>query len=269
MFDRRDLSATLEAVREEHAPGALVLDTERDFETLNPAVAENLAPIVGGFDPVTYPEEWLSPDAPEELYRYAGSEFVVGMPGDGGVAWTTQTVPPTVFVKPRLEGATDAFVDFLVAEALVEAGMDLPEQFVGFFGAGYCDLAAATPLNGADTYQLAVALYDASLGLHTRPVFESWGDTHPDLHEAWADAGQQLEPRLGDLPGEVARGRVEFAPAAELACNALKHGLDLPPPFAALDTAAYREHGAEFAVRWAETTFEKLVEDESEDEETA
>jgi hypothetical protein len=262
MFERRELSATLETVREEHAPGALVLDTERDFETLDPAVAENLAPLVDAFDPVSYPAEWLPDDAPGELFRFAGSEFVIGMPGDGGVAWTTQTVPPTVFVKPRLAGAEESFVEFLVAEALVEAGLGVPEQFLGFFQDRYRDLAAAVPLSPADTYQLAVALYDAYVGLHTRPVFEGWAETHPDLHEAWQDAGGHLQPRLDDLPREVATGRVEFAPAAELACSGLKHGLELSAPFAALDTAAYREHGAEFAVRWAETTFEKLVEEE-------
>ncbi|MFB6172790.1 MAG: hypothetical protein ABEJ23_09670 [Haloarculaceae archaeon] len=261
MFDRRDLSPAVESIRDEHAPGALVLDAERDFETLDPAVAETLLPLVESLDPVSYPESWLPPDAPEELFHYAGSDFVIGMPGDGGVAWTTQTVPPTVFVKPRLEGAEDSFVDFLVAEALVEAGLGVPEHFVGFFEDGYRDLAAAVPLNSADTYQLAVALYDASVGLCTRPVFESWADDHPDLHAAWQDAARHLEPRLGDLPREVAAGRLDFAPAAELACNALKHGMDLPAPFAALDAQAYRERGAPYAVAWAETTFERLHED--------
>jgi hypothetical protein len=54
----------------------------------------------------------------------------------------------------------------------------------------------------------------------------------------------------------VTSGRTEFADAAELACSAIKHGLDVPSPFAPPDAEAYRDHGAEFAVRWAETVFE-------------
>jgi hypothetical protein len=40
----------------------------------------------------------------------------------------------------------------------------------------------------------------------------------------------------------------------------LKHAVELPAPFAALDTSAYRDHGAAYAVRWAEKTFKKLRE---------
>jgi len=36
----------------------------------------------------------------------------------------------------------------------------------------------------------------------------------------------------------------------------VKHGLELPAPFAALDTEAYRDHGADYAVTWAEKTVE-------------
>jgi len=56
----------------------------------------------------------------------------------------------------------------------------------------------------------------------------------------------------------VARGETGFATAAELACSAVRHGLDLPAPFAALDSPAYERHGADFAVRWAEKTFQEL-----------
>ena len=56
----------------------------------------------------------------------------------------------------------------------------------------------------------------------------------------------------------MARGRTEFAAATEYACSAVKHGLDLPAPFAALDTSAYAEYGPEYAVRWAEKTFAEL-----------
>jgi hypothetical protein len=262
MFEPRDLSPALAAVRDRHAPDALVFDVSRDFETLDPAVAESLGPMVERFDPLTYPAEWVPQDAPEELHRIASDEFTLGAPGDGGVAWTRQTVPPTVFVKPRLEGSPESFLEFLVAEALVEAGSDLPETFLGFFGEQYPALAAATPLSPADTYQLANALYEAYVGLHTRETFRAWGSEDPalrPLHDAWLDAGSRLDPRLSSLSGEVATGETGFAAAAELACSAVKHDVDPPTPFGALDTDAYREHGPTFAVSWAEKTFEKLA----------
>lgn len=261
MFTERDLAPELAAVRAAHAPGALVLDAEGDFETLPPERAENLGPLVESFAPLTYPAEWVPADAPEALHRVAGDEFTVGAPGDGGVAWTRQTVPPTVFVKPRLRGSPEAFVDFLVAAALVEAGTDLPEHFLGFFRERYPELSGATPLSPADTYQLAAALFAAYAGLHTREVFSGWADDHPALHDAWRDAGERLEPRLSGLSREVATGSTGFAEAAELACGAVRHGVDVPVPFGALDAAAYREHGAEYAVRWAERTFEELAGD--------
>ncbi|EMA55038.1 MULTISPECIES: DUF7089 family protein [Halococcus] len=260
MFEQRALTDELASVRDEHTPDALVLDCERDFETLDPAVAESLGPLVDGLDPHSYPDEWLPPDAPDALERYAGDAFTIGMPGDGGIAWTTQTRPPTILVKPRLRGSPDAFVDFLLADALVEAGLGLPEHFLGFFEASYSDLAAATPLGPADTYQLAAALYDAYCGLHTRETFTAWRDDHPSLHDAWADAGERLEPRLADLSNEIATGDTSFAAAAELACSGIKHDLDLPTPFGALDTKAYREYGSEYAVEWTTKTFEKLDE---------
>lgn len=261
MFSDRSLSADLEAVRDAHAPGALVLDCDRDFETLDPAVAEDLLLLTESVDPLTYDQSWLPADAPEELHQFAGSDFTVGMPGDGGVAWTHQTDPPCVFVKPRLTGSPEAFVEFLVAEALVQVGLDEPEHFLGFFGEQYRPFAevAGERLGPADTYQLAAALYDAYLGLQTRPIFAAWADDQPALYDAWVDAGERLEPRLGDLVGEVARGQTGFAAAAELACSGLKHGLDLPAPFAALDTEAYLDHGPAYAIQWTETTFEKLA----------
>jgi hypothetical protein len=270
MFERRDLSGPLAAVRGTHAPGALVLDAARDFEVLPPAFAENLGPMVDRFEPLTYPETWVPADAPEQLHRLAGGEFTIGMPGDGGVAWTRQTVPPTVFVKPRLEGSPDAFVSFLIAEALVEAGTGLPEHFLGFFEERYAGLAASVRLSPADTYQLANAVYDAYVGLHTRETFEGWGEDAGEgtdrrgstdlspLHEAWVDAGERLEPRLSGLAGEVATGETSFASAAELACSAVKHRGDPPTPFGALDTAAYRHHGADYAVEWIERTLAEL-----------
>ncbi|MFC7234923.1 DUF7089 family protein [Halosegnis marinus] len=264
MFHDRDLGDALAAVRDEHAPGALVLDTDRDFETLDPAVAEQLGLRADALDPLAYDPAWVPDDAPEILSRLASGTFTVGAPGDGGVTWTTQTVPPTVFVKPRMEGSPAGFVDFLIAAALVEAGADLPEHFLGFFGDAYPDLAAATPLGPADTYQLAYALYEAYKGVRVRETFAGWTDSRPDLHAEWLDAGRRLEPRLDGLAREVATGKTGFPAAAELACSAIRHagegGVEIPTPFAALDTAAYVAHGPEYAVRWAEKTFEKLAE---------
>jgi hypothetical protein len=262
MFESRGLDGALAAVRETHAPDALVLNTERDFETLDPAVAEELGLLVDGLDPVGYPEEWLPSEVPDQLARYAGSDFTVGLPGDGGVTWTRQTEPPVVFVKPRLRTSPEPFVDFLLAEALVEVGLELPESFLPFFGERYHELAAAVPLDPPGVYQLAAALYTAYCGLHTREVFADWAGEYPDLFDAWVDAGERLEPRLSDLSTEVARGQTEFPAAAELACSAIKHAADdrieVPTPFAALDASAYAQTGPEYAVEWARKTFEKL-----------
>jgi hypothetical protein len=266
VFEERDLAGELAAVRDAHVPGALVFDTDRDFETLDPAVAEQLGLRADSLAPVEYDPAWVPDDAPEILSRLASGTFTVGAPGDGGVTWTRQTRPPTVFVKPRLAGSPGSFVDFLVARALVEAGTDLPEHFLGFFRDSYRELAAATPLSPADTYQLANALYDAYVGLHTCEAFAAWADSHPELHAAWVDAGERLGPRLDGLAREVATGETSFAAAAELACSAVRHRGDdreeptLPAPFTALDTSAYAHHGPGYAVQWAETTFEKLDE---------
>lgn len=257
MFTHRDLSDDLESVRTEHTPDALVFDTP-DFETLPQAQAEELGVVVESFDPVAYTDEWLPLESPDQLREFVGSGFTIGMPGAGGVTWTTQTDPPTVFVKERMEGSPDPFVDFLIAEAFVQAGLDLPEHFIGFFREQYRDLDDATPLSPVETYQLATALYDAYLGLYTRPVFKSWEDTVPRLYDAWVDAGERLTPRLSGLSREVATGQTRFAAAAEIGCSALKHGLDIPTPFVALDTAAYRETGSKYAVAWTRKTFDKL-----------
>jgi len=258
VFDRRPLPDDVAAVRERYAPDAPVLDVETGFETLPPAAAEDLGLLVESLDPATHPAEWLPEDAPAPLVRYAGSDFTVGMPGDGTVAWTRQTAPPTVLVKPRAAGTPEGFLAFLIAEALVRVGTGVPEHALPFFGERYRDLDAAVPLGGAGVYQLAVALYEAWVGLETREAFEGWQGEHPRLHGAWVDAGERLTGRVGDLPGAVARGETGFADAAELACSAVKHGLELPAPFAALDTAAYRDHGPAYAVEWAERTFERL-----------
>ncbi|WP_144904605.1 DUF7089 family protein [Halobellus captivus] len=258
MFDRRDLSDEVAAVRETHAADALVLDVGADFETIPPAAAEDLGLLADGLDPAAYPTEWLPDDAPSALVAYASSDFTVGMPGDGTVAWMRQTTPPTVLVKKRAEGTPSAFLDFLLAEAFVQLGTDAPEHFLPFFGPAYRDLDDAVPLGAADVYQIAAALYDAWLGLQTRETFAEWDGTHPRLFDAWEDAGNRLEGRLSTLPRSVARGRTSFAEATEYACSAVKHELALPAPFAALDTQAFVEYGADYGVKWATKTFEKL-----------
>jgi hypothetical protein len=273
MFEERSLPQDLAAVQEAHAPDALVLDCETDFESLSPERAEDLGLLVDALDPLASPAEWLPEDSPELLRRFASTDFVVGMPGDGSVAWTRQTEPPVAFVKARVQGSPEGFVDFLIAEALVQVGTGLPEHFLGFFEERYRDLDAALPLDSGSVYQVATALYDAYLGLHTREVFANWAgdrhdaddspstddrlDAHPRLFEAWQDAGERVQPRLEGLPTAMARDETDFADAAEFACAAVKHGLDLPAPFGALDTRAYRDHGADYAVTWAEQTFDE------------
>ncbi len=265
MFDRRNLDDDVAAVRDEHAPDAVVLDVAADFETIPPAAAEDLGLFVDGLTPMSYPTEWLPEDAPSALATYAGTDFTVGMPGDGTVVWTRQTTPPAVLVKKRAEGTPADFLRFLLAEAFVQVGTDAPEQFLPFFGDAYRDLDAAVPLGPSDVYQIAAALYDAWVGLQTREQFRAWEATNPRLFDAWNDAGSRLEGRLTTLPEAVARGGTSFPEATEYACSAVKHGLELPAPFAALDTQAFVEYGPEYGVQWAEKTFEKLEENSDHD----
>jgi len=260
MFTERTLAPPVQQLHSELTPDALVLDVEQDFETLPPAVAEELGLLVDSLDPASSPESWLPENVPRPLASYAGGQFTVGLPGDGTVVWTRQTDPPTVLVKARAKGTPGAFRSFLLAEALVEIDEDVPESFLPFFGERYTDIDSALGLGGVPTYQVAAALYDAWVGLHTRERFRAWEGEHDELHDAWIDAGERLVGRIDDLPGEVARGETEFPAATELACSAVKHGLDLPAPFAALDTLAYRDHGAEYAVQWAEKTVSALTE---------
>jgi len=260
MFEERPCSPAVASVREDHAPDAIVLDAGRDFETLPPAQAEDLGLLVDRLEPASYPTAWLPPNTPRLLARYAGSDFTIGMPGDGSITWTRQTEPPVVLVKTRVAGSPEAFIDFLLAEALVEVGLEVPEHFIGFFEERYRDLDEAVPLDPHGTYQIAAALYDGWVGLQSREVFATWAESHPDLADAWHDAGSRLEGRVSGLPGAVARGETDFADATELACAGLKHALELPAPFAALDTDAYRDHGPAYAVRWAEKTFAALEE---------
>jgi hypothetical protein len=255
MFSARNLAGELATLRDAYAPGAVVLDCDRDFETLPPEHREDLLLLVDDLTPREYDEAWLPADSPELLRQLASTEFVVGMPGDGAVAWTTQTDPPVVFVKARIEGTPEDFADFLVAEALVEAGLGVPEHFLDFFRDQYPAFADAVGRDPTTVYQLAAAAATAYRGLATRAEFESWQDDYPRLYDAWLDAGGRLEPRLGDLAGELARGDTAFADAAELACSAVKHDTDVPAPFGALDSVAYERHGPDYAVTWAEKVF--------------
>lgn len=257
-FSRRELPPELESVRESQAPDALVLDAASGFQTLAPETAEELGLVVDSLSPATHSADSLPADAPDALKRYVGPAFTIGLPGDGSVTWTRQTDPPVVICKPRLGQAPTPFAEFLIAEALTEIGLELPERFVPFFGETYLELAAATDLAPEGTFGLAAALFDGWCGLHTRDVFADWQGEHSRLHDAWLDAGQRLEPRLDDLPGELARGETGFPAAAELACGAVKHAIEPPAPFGPLAATAYREHGTDYAVQWAETTFAEL-----------
>jgi hypothetical protein len=260
MFSERSLPEDLASVRAEYAPESTVLDVDRDFEILAPEAAEQLGLVVDALDPVSYPDDWLPADAPEALARYASGEFTVGMPGDGTVAWTRQTDPPIVLVKARSQGTPADFLDFLIAEAFCQIGLGAHEHFLPFFGARYPDLDDAIPLGSTEVYQIAAALYDAWVGLNTREVFRDWESSQDRLYDAWVDSGQRLSGRVEGLPQAVARGETSFADATELACSAVKHDLDLPAPFSALDTQAYREHEADYAIQWAEKTFAQLQE---------
>jgi hypothetical protein len=290
VFEHRTLSETLRPVRDAYASDCIVLDVATDFETLPPETAEELGLLVDALDPATHPPDWLPDDAPQLLSRYAGTDFTVGMPGDGTVVWTDQTDPPVVLVKKRADGTPEAFLDFLLAEAFVEIAIGVPEHFLPFFGEQYRSLADAAPVSGTEAYQLAAALFDAWVGLHTREIFASWSEEsdstpaealadvtrgsfdapadsshgnfgpHPDVFDAWVDAGERLEGRLDDLSAEMAHGKTSFPEATEYACSAVKHGLALPAPFGALDTGAYRDHGADYAVQWVEKTYDQLAE---------
>jgi len=262
MFTERSLSPTLRALREQYAPEAVVLDVEQDFEILPPAAAEDLGLLVDVLDPATYPTAWLPDNAPQALQQYASPTFTIGMPDDGTVVWTAQTDPPTVLLKKRAEGTPEAFLEFLVAEAFVQIDCDVPEHFLPFFGEQYATLAEQTGLGPADTYQIAAALFEGWVGLQTREIFESWDETaeFESLYETWLDAGQRLDGRLNDLSRAVAHGEMTFPEATEYACSAIKHGRELPTPFAALDTDAFREYGAEYAVQWADKTVSALSE---------
>ncbi|PSQ42800.1 hypothetical protein BRD17_07835 [Halobacteriales archaeon SW_7_68_16] len=251
MFGTRSIPEDLDALREAVAPESIVLDADRDFETLPPMAVEDLGLVVDDLDPVSYPAAWFPDDVPETVRRRATGDLTLGLPGDGSVVWTGQTDPPVVVVKPRTAGSPTDFVDFLIAEALVAVGGPVPEDPLAFFTDGYADLAAAVPFGPAETYRLAAALYDGYCNLNARPTFREWGDEYGRLGAAWTDAGDRFTERVDGLPAALARGRTTIPEATEIACSALKHDIDVPAPFDALDTGIYGDRGAPFAVEWA------------------
>ena len=70
--------------------------------------------------------------------------------------------------------------------------------------------------------------------------------------------GPVLDQFLDELPAAIASGELSVPEAAELACNGIKHGNELPAPFDALDAAVYLEHGPAYAVEWADRVAETL-----------
>lgn len=254
MFAARDLEEKLAALREDVAPEARVLDCEREFESMPAEWLYELALITEDLAPLSHPDEWVPADAPPAARRTTGGDPAIGMPDDGSVTWTRQTVPPLVLVKPRAGSLSEGFRSFLIAEALVELGADHPETPICFFESTYVELhdLVGTP---ALAFRLAAALRAAWIGLDTRERFAGWRDDRPELHAAWREAGDRLVERVAALPDLQADGTLGFAEATELACSAVKHDLEFPAPFAALDVEAYRDGGPAFARRWLAETY--------------
>lgn len=257
MFSERAVSAPVDRVRDRQVAEALVLDCDHDFQTLPVAEAEELGVVVDSLDPLSHSPSWLPSDAPSVLQNAVSQELAIGMPGDGSVTWNRQTDPPVVLCKPRLNETPQAFADFLVAEAFVQIGLEEAEDTLAFFGDEYPAFASAggSFLGGVETYQAARACYEGYLGLQTRETFATWDGP---LFEAWLDAGEQLDDRLSDLSAALASGRTSFSDGAELACSAIKHAGDIPPPFTALDAEVYLDHGPEYAVEWLDRTVTAL-----------
>lgn len=258
MFHPYGLRDDLQELRDDLAAEVEILECDREFEAMPEDWVYELAFITESIDPVAYPGSWIPPNAPSAMGRYTRADPAIGLPGDGGVTWTVQTDPPLIFVKPRLTGAPEDFRDFLVAEAILQLSLEHPETAIAFFGESYPSLQEAAGDDPDLAFRLAVSLFDAWKGLETREQFRTWDGSYPRLHRAWADAGEQLQPRIDALPRLLSDGSLRFGEATELACSAIKHDLDLPSPFGALDVEAFRERGASFAVRWTETTVDQL-----------
>lgn len=248
MFSEHELPSDLDAVRATYAPGSRVYACDREFETLDVQWLDDLASRVNEIEPLVYPAAWVPETAPSILERLTRSDLVIGFPEHGSVTWTRQTTPAVVLIRPRGRNSPADFLDFLIAEAFVQIDRAPVEHFLGFFEDQYLDIAALC--SPSEAYQLGAALYTAYVGLDTFEECTGWDEHHPRLFNAWQDAGDRLAPRLADLPAAVNRGDTAFADAVEYACSAVKHDLTVPSPFGALDSLAYREYGAEYAVQW-------------------
>ncbi len=253
MFTERSLSDELADLRGDHTPDCAVFDCEDEFETMPEEWVYELALVTEGLESLAHPAAWVPDDAIPAVRRTTGVDPVIGMPDDGSVTWTHQTEPPLVLVKPRASQLPEPFREFLIAEAIVELGRELPETPVGFFEARYPAVQAAMddPTNG---FQVAAALRRGWIGLQTRSVFEDWDATYPHLHAAWMDAGERLAGRVEEIPSLRAEQTLDFAGATELAGNAIKHGIALPAPFDALDVSAFVDEGPTYALTWLEET---------------
>lgn len=251
MFTERALTDELAALREEIAAASLVLDCEREFETMPEDWVYELALLTEDLHPLAHPDAWIPADAPLAARRTTGSDPAIGMPDDGSVAWTRQTTPRLVFVKPRAGALPAEFRDFLIGEALVELAEGMPETPVCFFRERYTDLQGRVE-SPTLSFRLASALRTGWIGLHTREIFAAWEGTYPALHAGWRDAGNRLADRVEALPRLLAADEITFPDAVELACSAIKHDLAVPAPFAALDVAPFREDGAAYGLRWVE-----------------
>ncbi len=251
MFSERTLPDALERLRDEHAAGCLVLQCEQEFETMPAEWVYDLALVTEDIRPLSHPAAWIPEDAIPAIERTAGVDPAIGMPDDGSVTWTRQSEPPLVLVKPRASQLPDAFRQFLIAEALVEVGMGVPETPVCFFEERFPEVHAIMDEPTA-AFQVAAALRRAWIGRQTRNVFSAWDGAYPSLQQAWQDAGDRLAGRVEDIPTLLAENELAFAEATELACNAVKHGIALPAPFDALDVEAYVDQGAPYALRWLE-----------------
>lgn len=258
MFTERTLSSDLADLLEDVSPQTQVLDCEQEFETMPADWVYELALITDDIHSLGYPDSWVPDDAPNAAQRTTGANPVIGMPDDGSVAWTRQTDPPFVFVKPRASGLPDEFRDFLIAEAIVEVSRDIPETPVGYFAETYRTVHE-TVESPMVAFQLAAALRRGWIGLHTRETFAEWDEPKPRLHAAWADAGDRLVDRVEEIPTLMAEGQLGFADGTELACNAIKHDISLPSPWAAVDVDTFAEHGAPFAVRWIEESIPDTI----------
>ena len=259
MFSEYALGEDLIELCENTDCDTLVVESQRDFEALPEDALFEVALLTEDISPTPCPESWLSEDSPQTLSRLTKNDLAIGLPGDGSVTWTAQTTPPLIIIKPRIAGAPTDFKDFLIAEAILQLSRDHPEHLLSFFREDYRSLEGAVNGDSDLSYRLAIALYRGWQGLDTRASFQTWEEKYPRLGAAWSSAGGHLEGRVSELPTLLADGTMGFGAATELACSALKHDISLPAPFRALDVESFRDHGARFAIKWAERTYAQLA----------